>query len=157
MTSPTFLEDAEYSRLRLTIVSETFQAIVAHANEGGTFRYLIYDRLGFGPEHYTALEKSGGRVISDNFLLGTMGVEALAPPLQKLQELAENAPLENHPTMRRSDGTALPVPSLLRAQLFDALHTAEDFQHARDMLLAANERLGRRCEELEAELSMRHK
>lgn len=157
MTSPTSSKDAEYAQLRLTIVSEAFQAIVAHAKEGGTFRHLIYDRLGFGPDQYMALEQSGGRVIADNFLLGSAGVESLASPLQTLQELAEKAPMENHATMVRSDGTPLPVPSLLRAQLFDALHTAEDFQHAREMLLAANERLGRLCENLEAELVKQRK
>jgi hypothetical protein len=33
--------------------------------EGGTYRYLIYDRLGFGPEAYTALYVNGGMDLSN--------------------------------------------------------------------------------------------
>ncbi len=40
--------------------------IVAHAKEGGTYRYLIYDRLGFAPDAYMPL-MDDGITISNEF------------------------------------------------------------------------------------------
>ncbi len=57
-------------RDRLAIVADTFRAIVAHAREGGSFRHLIYGRLGFGYEAYSELYASGGMDISNYFVLG---------------------------------------------------------------------------------------
>jgi len=42
-----------------------FEKIAEHAKEGGTFRTLIYDRLGFGPEAYFPLYLAGGMDISN--------------------------------------------------------------------------------------------
>lgn len=39
--------------------------IVDHAVEGGSFRCLIYDRLGFGPDAYVPLYSAGGMTISN--------------------------------------------------------------------------------------------
>ena len=36
-----------------------------HLREGGTFRYLIYGRMGFGPEAYIPLYEAGGMDISN--------------------------------------------------------------------------------------------
>ncbi len=65
----------EYPRLvaecpyetRLAITEQVFKAIVAHATEGGSFRYLIYDRLGFEADAYTPLYMAGGMTISNEF------------------------------------------------------------------------------------------
>lgn len=50
---------------RLAITAQVFQAIWDHMQEGGTFRYLIYERLGFGPEAYLPLYEAGGMNISN--------------------------------------------------------------------------------------------
>jgi hypothetical protein len=42
--------------------------IVEHAKSGGTYRYLIYTRLGFGPEAYVPL-CDDGLTISNEFNL----------------------------------------------------------------------------------------
>lgn len=63
------LIDACPSELRLAVTAQVFKAIVDHATEGGTFRYLIYDRLGFGPEAYVPLYEAGGMTISNEFNL----------------------------------------------------------------------------------------
>lgn len=55
---------------KLAIVAWVFEHIVAHAKEGGTFRYLIYDRLGFGLDAYVPLYYAGGMTISNEFTLG---------------------------------------------------------------------------------------
>lgn len=54
---------------RLAVVAWAMQHIVEHARDGGTFRYLIYERLGFGPEAYVPLYQAGGMEISNEFHL----------------------------------------------------------------------------------------
>lgn len=54
---------------RLAITTDVFKKILEHAKEGGTFRYLIYERLGFGPDAYFPLYEAGGMVISNEFRL----------------------------------------------------------------------------------------
>ena len=41
--------------------------VVEHGRDGGSFRYFIYDRLGFGPEAYLPLYMAGGMEITNNF------------------------------------------------------------------------------------------
>lgn len=45
---------------RLDMACEFMRAIVAHCIDGGSFRYLIYERLGFGPEAYVPMYEAGG-------------------------------------------------------------------------------------------------
>lgn len=52
---------------RLACAAHVIRKIVDHGREGGTFRYLIYDRLGFGPEAYVPLYLAGGMHISNEF------------------------------------------------------------------------------------------
>jgi hypothetical protein len=54
---------------RLAITAQVFKAIVDHARESGTYRYLIYERLGFGPDAYVPLYEAGGMEISNEFEL----------------------------------------------------------------------------------------
>ena len=41
-----------------------FRHLRDHFKEGGTFRYLIYERMGYGPEDYQLLYRSGGFILS---------------------------------------------------------------------------------------------
>ena len=52
---------------KFAIVAWVFQAIVDHAKEGRSYRYLIYERLGFGPDAYVPLYLAGGMSISNEF------------------------------------------------------------------------------------------
>lgn len=71
--------DAEYAKmadecdpeLKLAVTKWVMKHIVEHAKEGGSYRYLIYDRLGFGPEAYAPL-CSDGLTISNEFDLNTI-------------------------------------------------------------------------------------
>jgi hypothetical protein len=55
------------SEVKLALTAYVFRMLKEHMNEGGTYRYLIYDRLGFGPEAYTALYVNGGMDLSNAF------------------------------------------------------------------------------------------
>lgn len=54
------------SDTKLAITKWVMKHIVEHAKEGGSYRYLIYTRLGFGPEAYGEL-LDDGMVISNEF------------------------------------------------------------------------------------------
>lgn len=46
-------------------VAWVFKHLVDHLREGGTFRYLIYDRMGFLPADFQQLYEAGGQAISN--------------------------------------------------------------------------------------------
>jgi hypothetical protein len=46
-------------------VAWVMKHIAEHLREGGSYRYLIYDRMGFGPEAYLPLYEAGGLEISN--------------------------------------------------------------------------------------------
>ena len=60
-------QDEEYAKmadgcdhdLKIAVTQWVMKHIVDHARDGGTYRYLIYDRLGFGPEAYAPLCHDG--------------------------------------------------------------------------------------------------
>ena len=53
---------------RLAATAHVFDQICNHAREGGTYRYLIYDRLGFKMDAYSHLYPEGMH-ISNEFKL----------------------------------------------------------------------------------------
>lgn len=56
---------------KLAVTQWVFKHVVEHAREGGSYRYLIYDRLGFGPEAYVPL-CNDGLTISNEFDISQM-------------------------------------------------------------------------------------
>lgn len=60
------LEKTDYDT-KLAVTAWVFENIMKHAKEGGSFRYLIYDRLGFGMDAYVPLYEAGGMDISNEF------------------------------------------------------------------------------------------
>jgi hypothetical protein len=61
---PKLVDDCPYET-RLAVAAWVFEAIVKHAEEGGSFRYLIYERLGFDADAYVPLYLAGGLTISN--------------------------------------------------------------------------------------------
>ena len=59
------VEYCEYD-MKLAVTRWVMKHIVQQASEGGSYRYLIYDRLGFGPDAYAPL-CSDGLTISNEF------------------------------------------------------------------------------------------
>ena len=52
---------------RLAITAWVMEKILAHATSGGSYRYLIYDRLGFDMDAYGVLQGAGALEISNQF------------------------------------------------------------------------------------------
>ena len=53
--------------LKMDVVAWTMRKICEHARDGGTYRYLIYDRMGFQPDAYAVLMEAGGMEICNHF------------------------------------------------------------------------------------------
>lgn len=64
--------------MKLAVTRWVMKHVVEHASDGGSYRYLIYERLGFGQEAYVPL-CSDGLTISNEFDLNLKDkvVEAL--------------------------------------------------------------------------------
>lgn len=56
----------EYEQ-KLAATAYIFEKLCEHRKQGGTFRYLIYDRLGFNQDAYIILYGVGGMKISNEF------------------------------------------------------------------------------------------
>jgi len=52
-------------RTKLAITAWVMENIVDNAIEGGTFRYLIYNKMGFGGDAYMPLYLAGGMTITN--------------------------------------------------------------------------------------------
>ena len=61
------LKTRESDPERLRIAVDVFEAIREHMREGGTYRHLIYGRLGFGMDAYGTLQAAGALDVS-NFI-----------------------------------------------------------------------------------------
>ena len=52
---------------RLAITAWVIEKILEHANDGGSYRFLIYDRFGFDADAYGVLQNAGALAISNDF------------------------------------------------------------------------------------------
>jgi hypothetical protein len=137
-------------KIRAAVAADVISALLEHAKEGGTFRYLVYDRLGFSQESFTSLYLAGGANIAETFAIPDTGSDEKEPrPLADLRVLAEAAELTPHPTLQNVAGEPLPWPSEERTILFSALDYALELAEANRQLQEANRRLAERCEQLE--------
>jgi hypothetical protein len=70
MNMDELVEKCDYDT-KLAVTAWVMENIVNHAREGGSFRYLIYQRLGFNLDAYVPLYEAGGMEISNEFDLNT--------------------------------------------------------------------------------------
>lgn len=113
---------------RIAIAAGVLSAVRDHAREGGSFRHLIYERMGFSEAAYVPLLLAGGMDISNEFLM--LAHPESSPGIDALQEFASKAPMAPHPTLTRADGSPIPWPTEERLRLFAALHEFRDLQAA---------------------------
>lgn len=136
---------------RVAVAVKVFQAVLEQARLGGTFRYLIYDRLGLSPDAYMPLYYAGGMHISDGFVLTDELPDEEPAIVGILESLAKAAPMQPHPTLKRADGSPIPWPTPQRSQLFAATHFMRKLLESNRALVEANRRLSGHCEVLERE------
>lgn len=52
---------------RIAVASHIIRQVNAIGQDGGSFRYFIYELLGFGPEAYVPLYEAGGMTITNEY------------------------------------------------------------------------------------------
>ena len=82
---------------KLAVTAWVFRNIVDHAMQGGSYRYLIYERLGFGTEAYVPLYDAGGMEISNEFDMGQKSDILDIVQSKKIEELKEPLNLCDEP------------------------------------------------------------
>lgn len=89
--------DKTDNETKLAVTAWVFRNIVDHAMEGGSYRYLIYNRLGFGPEAYVPLYDAGGMEISNEFDMSQKSAILDIVQKNKIAELKEPLNLCDEP------------------------------------------------------------
>ena len=77
------------NEMKIAVTRWAMKHIVDHAKDGGSYRYLIYDRMGFGPEAYMPL-CADGITISNEFdleLKNNLREVAMAEGYDKIKPL----------------------------------------------------------------------
>jgi hypothetical protein len=124
---PALVEACDYET-RLAVTAQVFAAIVDHAKPpGGSFRYLIYDRLGFQPDAYLPLYEAGGMVISNEFDL----TDAPTPDPTRTALIGSGALAVVRKLVELVDKGALAVPTALEKDARAVVKAAE--RHAEGM------------------------
>ncbi len=99
------------------------KAATDHAREGGSFRHLIYDRLGFSIAEYVPVYLAGGMDFSNEVVCPALEEEDNANikiALALIGQHADSRPME--PTgIKRDDGSDVEMPSQERNNWFNAL------------------------------------
>lgn len=130
MTSDEIKWDDIPYEMRLAATAYVMEAICDHAKEGGSYRYLIYERLGFDMDAYATLYCAGGMTISNEFVLGDRNVTD------------EDLRLAKH--VHDWAMSIMPAPSEARSTALDA---AARFSGALEALAKQDELIERRVAE----------
>lgn len=116
-------EDIPYAD-RLTAAEHIFRVLVEHAQDGGTFRYLIYDRLGFDLDAYVPLLAAGGMEISNEFAMVAADDDNVALARKAKAAIERVAPVNPYKP------GAMPAPNPDRMTLYDLVFRVEDLSKA---------------------------
>lgn len=73
--------------MKLAVTQWAIKHIVDHAREGGSYRYLIYTRLGFGMDAYVPLYEAGGMTITNEFDIDNMDAIKAKVREEKIESL----------------------------------------------------------------------
>jgi hypothetical protein len=95
------------SELKLAVTRWAMKHIVDHAREGGSYRYLIYTRLGFGPEAYVPL-CDDGLTISNEFDISNMDAIKEKVREEKIESLKPLLHLCDEPGCFKNAGCGWP-------------------------------------------------
>lgn len=100
---PKLVEACPYE-MRLAIAAWVIEKVVEQARDGGSFRYFIYELLGFNEDAYVPLYTAGGMTITNEFVISEPD-EADASIHDKMLETVnaiDKALDEKAPNARRS-------------------------------------------------------
>lgn len=120
------VEDCPYET-KLAVTAWVFRNIVNHAKEGGSYRYLIYDRLGFKEDSYVPLYNAGGMEISNEFDMDRIPAIIDIVKENKLEQLKDVLNLCDEPGCFREVSCGFPVEGGgYRSTCSDHRHTEKE-------------------------------
>lgn len=93
--------------LKIAVTRWAMRHIVEHAKEGGSYRYLIYQRMGFGPEAYAPL-CGDGITISNEFDIQQMDKIKEIIKENQYDKLKETVGLCDEPGCYKDSGCGWP-------------------------------------------------
>lgn len=96
------------NELKIAVTRWAMKHIVDHAREGGSYRYLIYTRMGFGPEAYAPL-CGDGLTISNEFDISQMDDIKKIVAEKKYDSLKETIGMCDEPGCYKDAGCGWPT------------------------------------------------
>lgn len=98
-------------------------AVLDHAREGGSFRHLVYERLGLSVAAYAPLCMGAGMDVSNELVCGGGRMpDDVTDALKVIEDHAQAQPME--PSVhKRTDGTVIDFASADRIKWFNVLYT----------------------------------
>lgn len=120
-----FLEnlEEEYNKVdyetRLTVAAFVINKILEHAKEGGSYRYLIYERLGFEADAYGVLQEAGALEISNEFNIDQMDEIKRVVRENKIDVLKPSLHMCDEPGCFSNAGCGFPTENGYRWACYD--------------------------------------
>ena len=99
---------------RLAITAWVMEKILEHANDPGSYRYLIYDRLGFDMDAYGVLQGAGALEISNEFDLTKMRDIEHHVRAHKIESMKPLVGICDEPGCYKDAGCGFPVTDGVR-------------------------------------------
>ena len=106
------VKNSDYNT-RLAITAWVMEKILEHANDGGSYRYLIYDRLGFDMDAYGVLQGAGALEISNEFDLSKMRDIEHHVRAHKIESMKPLVGICDEPGCYKDAGCGFPVTGAL--------------------------------------------
>lgn len=119
------VDDCPYET-KLAVTAWVFRNIVDHAQEGGSFRFLIYGRLGFDTDAYVPLYEAGGMEISNEFDMSQKSAILDIVQSKKIEELKEPLNLCDEPGCFVEVSCGFPTDDGYRRTCFNHSKFAKD-------------------------------
>lgn len=112
------IEKIDYET-RLKVAAFVIKNILEHAKEGGSYRYLIYERLGFEADAYGVLQEAGALEISNEFNIDQMNEIKRVVRENKIDVLKPMLHLCDEPGCFKEAGCGFPTDDGYRWTCYD--------------------------------------
>lgn len=112
------IEKIDYET-RLKVAAFVIKNILEHAKEGGSYRYLIYERLGFEADAYGVLQEAGALEISNEFNIDQMNEIKRVVSENKIDVLKPMLHMCDEPDCFKQAGCGFPTDDGYRWTCYD--------------------------------------
>lgn len=126
---------------KIAAAASIIPKLLDHAREGGSFRYLIYDRLGLSAAAYVPLCLAGVLDASNDLVSTAIGSdEAVTEALKMIETHAQSQPMQGCGVFR-DDGSEIQMPGPERTAWFRVLYALQEMHEKAMLQNEVNQRL----------------